>query len=193
MSAMPVVPVLETERLRLRGWREADLAPIAAINGDPAVMTYLGATLDRNSSDMVIGRFLQKWVEEPQFGWWAVEHIEDRALIGLVGLGRPDFELPCSPCVEIGWRLARDYWGQGLATEAARACLKRGFAVLRLPEIVSFTVAGNARSRAVMDRLGFREEVGQDFDHPMVPEGNPLRRHVLYRMRREDWQARQAD
>jgi ribosomal-protein-alanine N-acetyltransferase len=186
---LPPVPPLETARLRLRGWREADLAPLAAMNADAEVMRHLGGPIGRRESDLILGRFLEKWAEEPRFGWWAVERRADGAFAGFVGLGCPDFEGPPAPCVEIGWRLARGMWGQGLATEAAQACLRHGFRTVGLPEILSFTVPANAASRRVMERLGMRRDAAADFDHPLVAAGSPLRRHVLYRIGRRDWEA----
>ncbi len=152
-------------------------------------MAHLGGPLPRRDSELILGRFLQKWVEEPTFGWWAMERREDARMIGFAGLGRPDFEAWPAPCVEIGWRLARAAWGRGYATEAARGCLVWGFGHLGLDEILSFTVADNLRSRRVMDRVGLRHDPAGDFDHPLVPEGSPLRRHLLYRIRRADWAA----
>ena len=183
-------PTLLTPRLVLRPWREADLAPLARINADPRVAEFLGPPMTRAESDLMIGRFLQKWSEEPRFGWWALEHRGDGATIGFAGLATPDFEMPATPCVEAGWRLDPAYWGRGLATEAARACLEHGFATVGLDEIVSFTVPANVRSRAVMDRLGMVEDAGAAFDHPMLPEGDPLRRHVLYRIDRREHERR---
>ncbi|GMG82811.1 GNAT family N-acetyltransferase [Paralimibaculum aggregatum] len=179
---------LLTPRLRLRGWREEDLVPFARLNADPEVMAHLGGPLARQESDMIIGRFLEKWLEEPAFGWWALEVRGDGGFIGFVGLNRPDFTAPPAPCVEIGWRLARDAWGQGYATEAARACLDHGFGTVGLDEILSFTVPSNTRSRAVMERIGMQRDAAGDFDHPLVKKENPLRRHLLYRIRRDDWQ-----
>jgi len=181
------VPALETARLTLRGWEKHDLAPIAALNADPEVMAHIGPCMKMRQSDLLVGRFLQKWQEEPRFGWWAVEERGSGATLGFVGLNRPDFEMPCGPVVEIGWRLARAVWGKGYASEAARACLAHGFETVGLTEIVSFTVPANTRSRAVMERIGMRRDPEGDFDHPMVPQGSPLRRHVLYRIRRETW------
>lgn len=125
-----------------------------------------------------------------QQGWsnWAVELKATGEFIGFIGLSVPRRVLPCSPCVEIGWRLARAHWGQGLASEGARACLQMGFEQLALPEVVSFTALGNTRSRAVMERIGMRN-TEQDFEHPGVPEGHPLRMHCLYRITRGDWAA----
>jgi len=182
----PVVPVLETPRARLRGWHEEDLASFAAMNADPEVMRHLGGPMTRARSDLMIGRFLEKWIEEPAFGWWAVE-VEGWGFAGFVGLNRPDFDQPPAPCVEIGWRLARGVWGRGLATEAAAACLDQGFGTVGLEEIVSFTTHANDRSQAVMGRLGMTRDPDGDFEHPLVPEGDPNRPHVLYRIRRAEW------
>lgn len=182
------VPVLTTARLRLREWRKGDLIPIAAMNRDPAVTRYLGGPIPKRESDLIVGRFLQKWAEEPRFGWWALETRESAAVIGFLGLAPPDFTGPPAPCVEIGWRLARTAWGQGYATEAARAALDHGFAE-GLDEVVSFTVPANTRSRAVMERLGMHCDRGEDFDHPLLAAGDPLRRHMLYRLDRARWEA----
>lgn len=178
---------LVTPRLHLRGWREADLAPLAAINADPEVMAHLGGPMSREASDLMVGRFLQKWDEEPRFGWWALERTGRAELIGFVGLARPDFDAPPAPCVEIGWRLKRAAWGQGLATEAARACLGHAFGPLGLAEILSFTTPDNLRSRAVMERIGMTRDPQGDFDHPLIAEDSPMRRHVLYRIAAADW------
>ncbi len=152
-------------------------------------MTHLGGPLSPRDSEMILGRFLQKWVEEPDFGWWALERRDSPGLIGFAGLGRPDFEEPPAPCVEIGWRLARGVWGLGYATEAARGCLAWGFGRVGLEEILSFTVPQNGRSRRVMDRIGLRHDPSGDFDHPLVPVESPLRRHLLYRISRAAWEA----
>ena len=113
---------------------------------------------------------------------------ESGAFIGFVGLRAPSFEAHFTPCVEIGWRLAKENWGKGFATEAGRECVRFAFETLALEELVSFTVPPNHRSRAVMERLGLRRDSNDDFDHPRLPAGHPLQRHVLYRLRREDWQ-----
>jgi len=183
------VPVIETDRLRLRGWRESDLIPLAAINRDPVVTRYLGGPITKRESDLIVGRFLQKWQEEDRFGWWALEARESGTLLGFLGLARPDFRKPPAPCIEIGWRLARTAWGRGYATEAARAALAHGFA-FGLDEVVGFTVAENARSRRVMERLGMRCDRAEDFDHPLLGPHDPLRRHLLYRLGRDGWRGR---
>lgn len=179
--AEPIEPA--TARLRLRQWRDADRAPFAALNADPAVMRYFASPIAPEASD----RSIDTWHEEiAQRGWsnWAVERVGSGEFIGFVGLSVPRRALPFMPCVEIGWRLARAHWGQGFATEAARAALRVGFEQLGLHEIVSFTSVINRPSRAVMERIGMRDS-GEDFEHPALPEGSELRAHCLYRIGRE--------
>jgi RimJ/RimL family protein N-acetyltransferase len=175
----------ETPRLRLRQWREADREPFAAMNSDPAVMEFFPSLQSRAAGDAGIDAWQSQFAAN---GWsnWAAELIESGQFIGFVGLSVPRRVLPFSPCVEIGWRLARPYWGQGLASEAAGRALHIGFESLGLTEIVSFTALGNRRSRAVMERIGMRN-ADQDFEHPGVPEGHPLRLHCLYRISRSRW------
>jgi RimJ/RimL family protein N-acetyltransferase len=174
---------LITERLRLRPWREADLAPFAAINADPVVMEHFPSVLERASSDAMAER-IGGHFDRHGYGLWAVEVPDVAAFIGFIGLAIPRFTASFTPCVEVGWRLARRHWGQGYATEGARAAVAFGFAEAGLEEIVSFTVPANRRSLAVMERLGMTSEAREDFDHPVLPAGHPLRRHRLYRLRR---------
>jgi RimJ/RimL family protein N-acetyltransferase len=174
---------LLTERLWLRRWSRADRAPFAAINADPEVMKYFPGVLSRAESDALVDR-IEAHFAERGFGLWAVEAPGVAPFLGFVGLSVPRFEAPFMPCVEIGWRLARSHWGHGYATEAAHAVLAQGFEVLHLDEIVSFTVPDNARSRAVMERVGMTCDASDDFLHPALPAGHPLRLHVLYRKRR---------
>ncbi len=166
-----------THRLNLRDWREADRDPFAALTADPDVMEFFPATLSRAQSDALIDCH-QALLESGDPGLFAVEVRETGEFIGFVGLAVPSFEASFTPCVEIGWRLARSAWGHGYASEAARAVVTHGFETLGLTEIVSFTAVGNARSRAVMERIGLR--LVDEFEHPNLPEGHPLRRHVLY-------------
>lgn len=179
----PPMPItsLETERLRLRGWRPSDLAPFAEMNADPAVMEFMPETLDRAASDALVARIEAGWSEHG-FGLWALERQEDQRFLGFVGLSRPSFEAHFTPCVEVGWRLAREAWGHGYATEGARAAIAFGFETRGLEEVVSFTVPANVRSRQVMERIGMHHDAADDFDHPRLPPGHPLRRHVLYRL-----------
>lgn len=166
----------------LRRWREDDKEPFAALNADPVVMEHFPATLSREDSDALAER-IEAGFDEHGFGLWAVE--ADGEFIGFTGLSVPRFTAPFTPCVEIGWRLARSAWGRGYATEAARASLEDGFGRAGLTEVVSFTAVQNVRSQAVMGRLGMTHDPADDFDHPALPAGHPLRRHVLYRIRRQ--------
>jgi RimJ/RimL family protein N-acetyltransferase len=170
---------LETERLVLRRWRPADAAPFAALNADPQVMEHFQGLLSPEESDAFIAR-IEAELEECGWGLWAVEVRSGPPFIGFVGLHRVPFEAPFTPAVEVGWRLGRAYWGNGYATEAARAAVGHGHES-GLAEILSFTSADNRRSRAVMERLGMTTDPADDFDHPAVPVGHRLRRHVLYR------------
>jgi RimJ/RimL family protein N-acetyltransferase len=150
------------------------------MNGDPLVMQYLPTVLSRVESDALAGR-IEAHFARHGFGLWAVEIAGVAPFAGFVGLSIPTFEAPFTPCVEVGWRLIRTHWGHGYATEGARAAIAFGFATLGLAEIVSFTVPENGRSRRVMEKLGMSRNPADDFDHPGLPEGHPLRRHVLYR------------
>ena len=174
---------IRTHRLRLRRWLPSDRAPFAALNTDPMVTEHLPGALSRGESDALIAR-IEVHFEQYGFGLWAVEVCNVGAFAGFVGLSVPRFEAHFTPCVEIGWRLGAEHWGQGYATEGARAALALGFEVLELEEVVSFTVPGNAASRRVMEKLGMTCTSADDFDHPLLPDGHPLRRHVLYRIAR---------
>jgi RimJ/RimL family protein N-acetyltransferase len=174
---------LVTARLILRRWRDADRAAFAAMNADPRVMEHFPATLSRAESDASADRIAAHF-KDRGFGLWAVEVPGVSEFAGFCGLSVPRFEAPFMPCVEVGWRLAAEYWRRGYATEAARAALAFGFDVLGLEEIVSFATEGNLRSRRVMERIGMHRNPPDDFEHPGLPPGHPLRRHVLYRIRR---------
>ena len=160
---------IETPRLILRGWRDSDRDPFARMNADPRVMEFFPACLTREQSDAMIDR---------ETGLLALELRETGEFIGFIGLAAPTFDAHFTPCVEIGWRIAAEHWGKGLATEGAREVLRR-----TTGEIVSFTTERNFRSRRVMEKLGMTHDPADDFDHPRIPEGHPLRRHVLYRIR----------
>lgn len=174
---------LRTERLRLRRWGPGDREPLARLNADPVVMEHLPGVLSRRQSDELVDR-LEEHFDRHGFGPWCVEVADESAVFGFVGLSVPSFEAPFTPCVEVSWRLAREHWGRGYATEAARAALAFGFEHLGLGEILSFTVPANLRSRRLMERLGMIRNPADDFDHPRLPPGHPLRAHVLYRIRR---------
>jgi RimJ/RimL family protein N-acetyltransferase len=177
--------MLETQRLLLRRWRDADREPFAALNSDPRVMQFFPTLLSRAESDRLVDR-IEAHFEKHGFGLFAAELRAERAFIGFVGLSVPDFEAPFTPCVEIGWRLAAPYWNQGLATEGAKAVLGHAFDSLHLDEIVSFTTLANAPSRRVMEKIGMARAPEDDFDHPKLPQGHLLSRHVLYRVRRKE-------
>ena len=179
----------DTERLRLRQWCTADREPFAALNADPQVMEFFPALLTRAESDALADR-CQTYIENRGWSFWAVETKTTPEFIGFVGLHTPT-DLPFTPCVEVGWRLAAKHWGKGFATEAARGALRVGFERLGLLEIVSFTAIGNIRSRAVMERLGMID-TKETFEHPRIPVGHVLRKHCLYRLSRERWLANAA-
>jgi RimJ/RimL family protein N-acetyltransferase len=180
------VAELRTERLFLRQWRDADLEHFAALNSDPETMRYFPAPPSREQSD-ALAEHSRRQIEEEGWGLWAVEVPGGPSFIGFVGLSRPTFEEHFTPAVEVGWRLAREHWGRGYATEAGRAALRHGFEEIGLDEIVSFTSELNEPSWRVMERLGMSHDPADDFEHPRVPAGHPLRRHVLYRLSRADW------
>ncbi len=181
--------MIETDRLVLRAWREDDLAPFAAICADPLVMRYF----PRPATPDEVAASIARWqvalaAEGPAL--LATELKATGELIGFIGLIRQTFEASFTPCVEVGWRLAAHVWGQGLAPEGARACLAWGFDDLDQTEIVSLTAVQNLPSRRVMEKIGMLHDPGEDFDHPYVPEGHPVRRHVLYRLSRDEWTGR---
>lgn len=178
---MTVAPIeLESERLRLRQWLESDRDPWARMNADPDVRRYFPGLLSRAESDASADRFAAG-IAARGWGLWALEVRATGEFIGFVGL-QPvsDDRHPVCGSVEIGWRLARGAWGSGFATEAGGAALVFAFEELGLAEVVSFTAALNVPSRAVMERLGMTHDPAADFDHPDLPPGHPLRRHVLY-------------
>lgn len=172
---------IQTERLLLRHWRDSDRSPFQQMNADPRVMEFFPEPLTPEASDALFGR-IQAHFNRHGFGPFAIELAETGAFLGFVGLFVPEFDAHFTPAVEIGWRLAFEGWGKGLATEGARATLDYGFKTLGLEQVVSFTVPANQRSRRVMEKLGMTHDPQDDFDHPKLPEGHPLRRHVLYRI-----------
>jgi RimJ/RimL family protein N-acetyltransferase len=176
-------PSLRTERLLLRRWRPEDRPLFAELNADARVVEFLPRALAREESDAVADR-IENHFALHGFGLWAVEIPDLTRFAGFIGLATPRFEAAFTPCVEIGWRLAAEHWGRGYATEGARAALEFGFRELQLAEILSFTVPSNVRSRRVMEKIGMQHSPADDFDHPLLPIGHPLRRHVLYRMGR---------
>lgn len=172
--------MLSTARLLLRQWRDDDLGPFAVLNADPTVMRHFPALLNREESDSMASR-IRALIDAQGFGLWAAEH--DGRFVGFIGLNRPRFTAHFTPCVELGWRLARDAQGRGLATEGAREVLRWAREQLPGEPRVSFTVPDNVASRRVMEKIGLTHDARDDFDHPSLAEGHPLRRHVLYRDR----------
>ncbi|HKR89253.1 MAG TPA: GNAT family N-acetyltransferase [Phenylobacterium sp.] len=171
--------MIETARLILRPFRDADRDAFAALNGDPRVSDWLGGPIDRRASDAALDR-VTSHIAEHGFGFWAAERKADARLIGMIGLMRLQADLPPSPAVEIGWRLSPDAWGQGFASEGGAAALAWGFEHLDIDEIIAITAVDNRRSQRVMQRIGMVEQPGRAFDHPHLPVDHPLRRHVLY-------------
>ena len=184
-----MTPKINTERLLLRGWRATDKAPYASLNADSRVMRHFPATLTSEQSDQMVDRMVAAW-DTNSFGLWAVERIDTGAFIGFVGLAAPSWETNFTPCVEVGWRLAHEQWGQGYAPEAARAALAFGFEYVDLPndEIVSFTTKKNLNSQRVMQKIGLTPDPSREFDHPLTP-GWEQQRHVLYCIERGQWLA----
>ncbi|MGA2807270.1 MAG: GNAT family N-acetyltransferase [Terracidiphilus sp.] len=178
--------ILTTGRLLLRRWRDADREPFQRLNADPRVMECMPGLLTAKQSNEMIDRIEQHF-ERRGFGLFAAELLENSVFLGFIGLAVPSFDASFMPAVEIGWRLSADYWGRGLATEGAQAVIQHAFGGLGLAGLVSFTVPENQRSRRVMEKLGMVRDPAEDFDHPRLPEGHPLRRHVLYRLNRERW------
>lgn len=178
--------ILKTKRLILRPWREEDLESFAQLNADPRVMEYFPSVLSRQESNDLAQRISTK-LEKQNWGLWAVSVPDIADFIGFIGLAVPSFEAHFTPAVEIGWRLAFDHWGKGYATEGAKAALKYGFETLNLDEIVSFTAVQNMRSRRIMEKIGMHHDSKDDFDHPKLPEGHSLSKHVLYRLNHSEW------
>ena len=174
--------MLETERLLLRRWKDSDRAPFAAMNADPRVMEFFPDTLTREESDQLIEN-IEAHFDNRGFGLFATELKKGSEFIGFIGLHVASFQAHFTPCVEIGWRIATPYWGKGLATEGSQEVIRFAFERLRLESLVSFTVPENVASRRLMEKLGMTNDPAEDFDHPKLPPGHRLRRHVLYRLR----------
>ena len=192
-SAAAIAPaLLASPRLRLRPWQDADREPFAAMTADTEVMRHFPAVLTREQSDAWIDRMSRK-ISERGWGLWALDYLAEGApapqFAGFTGLNIPDPQFPLGPCVEVGWRLARRFWGLGLASEAGGMALRAGFESLGLEEIVAMTTLRNTRSRAVMQRLGMQESPEDEFDHWAYPTGSPERRCCVYRLPRARWAA----
>ncbi len=176
---------LETDRLKLRKWKAEDFDPFARMSADPEVMEYFPGVLDRKKSDALVNKTVELMLKRG-WGLWAVEELKTENFMGFVGLHKPTYDLPFTPCTEIGWRLSRPYWGKGYATEASKIALDFAFNTLHLNKVYSFTTVNNLRSRSVMERIGMTN-TNENFEHPAIPVGHKLREHVLYKITREMW------
>lgn len=177
---------LKTKRLILRPWEETDLELFAELNADPRVMQYFPSVLTKEQSEGLL-KSSQAHIKNHGWGKWAVM-LNTGEFIGRIGLEEVDFQCAFSPSIELGYRLAFEHWGKGYASEGAKAALEYGFNCLNLPEIVAFTPTKNIRSRAVMECIGMHRDPKDDFDHPKLPENHPLRKHVLYRLKKTNWE-----
>jgi RimJ/RimL family protein N-acetyltransferase len=184
---MTDIPVLNTDRLILRPWRDADRIPFAEQSGDPRVMNFFPGPMTPAESDALAASIASHF-EQHGYGWWAVEVKGGDSFIGYVGIQHCDFPAPFTPAVAIGWRLGAEHWQEGYAHEAAEAVLRFAFEEAGLDEVVAFTVPANLASLALMERLGMEYDARDDFQHPHLPPEHRLRHHLLYRLSRERWQ-----
>jgi RimJ/RimL family protein N-acetyltransferase len=182
MAANSDAPKLQTERLVLRAWRDEDVAPWVEMSADPRVMEFFPSILTRAEAEKTAVR-VRDLLARDGFGWWALEVKGGAPFIGVIALQLVPFDAAFTPAMEVGWRLAFEHWGNGYATEGAEAALRFGFETLGQEQIVAMTAAANLRSQHVMERLGMTRDPIDDFDHPRLPDGHPLRRHVLYRLK----------
>lgn len=179
------VNTFETERLIFRRWQELDSMPFYKMNSDPDVMEYFPKTLSRTESDSLIER-IENSFEDRGYGLWALELKDNKAFIGFLGFNFTDLESDFTPCIEIGWRIDKNYWGKGYATEGASKCLEVGFNTFFFQEIYSFTSKENTRSEKVMKRIGLTYV--KEFNHPRIDENHWLCRHVLYRLKKDEFE-----
>lgn len=180
---------IKTERLILRPWQENDFERFAKLNADPRVMEFFPGLLSQEESNQLAKRICTA-MKQQGWGLWAASIPDIADFIGYIGLAPVNFVADFTPAVEVGWRLAYEFWDKGYATEGAKAAIKYGFETLSLEEIVSFTATQNKRSRNVMEKIGMHHSQKDDFDHPKLAEGHPLRNHVLYRIEANEWQRR---
>lgn len=178
---------LLTSRLKMRKWRQEDILPFSKMNSDSQVMEFFPKVLTEKETHDLVQKFEERFSQQG-FGFWALELIENGQFIGFTGLNVPAFQTHFTPCVEIGWRIAHEYWGKGLAVEAAQKTIEYGFEVCSLKEIVAFTTLLNMKSRRVMEKLGMTYSPKDDFEHPLLEVEHPLRKHVLYRLKKESYQ-----
>ena len=184
-------PYIETERLYLRQWQASDFAIFAAMNADPEVMKYFPKLLSAKVSDIIASK-CQQLIEDNGWGFWALSlkdfSNKNDAFIGFVGLNQTHADMSFAPCVEVAWRLRKEFWGQGYATEAARASLDFAFSELALEEVVAFTAVINKRSQLLMKRIRMTD-TQNNFYHPALESNHLLAEHVLYKITRQQWQA----
>lgn len=176
---------LNTSRLLLRQWKAEDYVDFRKMGADPEVMEFFPSLLSGEESDAMADK-IHALIESKGWGMWAIEEKSTGRFVGFTGLHEPDRDLPFTPCVEVGWRLAKSFWGKGYATEAARVALQFGFETLNLDSIVAFTTVNNLKSQAVMKRLNMHN-TGENFMHPTIDRDHPLCEHVLYRISRSEW------
>lgn len=177
-----MTPAIATARLRLRQWTDEDVAPWAQMNADPRVMEFFVTTTPRERS-FELAALMREDIAKNGYGWFVMERRDAPGFAGVIAIDDIHYDMPFRPLREIGWRLPVESWGHGYATEAAQATLQFAFEQLRWPEVVAMTAIINARSRRVMEKLGMTHDPSEDFDHPRVPDGHPIKRHVLYRAR----------
>lgn len=183
MPEKPQMPTFESDRLLLRGWREDDVPHWVAMGADSRVMRFFPGTYEAERATTMARAFRDR-LEADGYGWWVLEAKDVSPFVGVIALQPVPFEAAFTPALEVGWRLKPEYWGRGYATEGAALALRFGFDVLDLDEIVAMTAAVNLPSQRVMQRLGMTRDARDDFDHPRLDDAHPLRRHVLYRLRR---------
>ena len=179
---------LRTQRLILRAWRDRDRGPFADLNADPEVMRHFPSVMSREDSDAWLDRATGQF-DDQGWGLWAAEVPGVSPFIGFVGLAMATFPAPFTPALEVGWRLAKEHWGRGYAPEGAAAALGFAFDEVGVNEVVSFTTVGNTNSRRVMEKLGLTRDSSDDFDHPNVAVGSPIRPHVLYRVTKTSYRS----
>lgn len=170
--------IIETSRLHIRQWSPADEQPCIDMNLDPEVMAFFPGTWPKGQTRAHIEKN-RALIDQTGYGLFALEHKEDHSFIGFTGFAVPSFDADFTPCIEIGWRLRKEYWHQGLATEAARACLDYGFSKIGFPEVLSWTSVANIPSEHVMKKIGMQKL--RNFPHPLL-SGHPLGEHVLYKI-----------
>jgi RimJ/RimL family protein N-acetyltransferase len=182
---MPEIIEIQTDRLIMRQWNKEDYSAFAEMNADQDVMEFYPDILTIEQSNAMAQK-IESEILVKGWGFWAVELKNNKSFIGFVGLHEPGYKLPMSPCIEIGWRLAKEYWGNGYATEAGKAALDTAFKKLKLAEVYSFASVSNKKSQAVMERINMIN-TNNNFEHPIIPKNNPLREHVLYKIDRQHW------